>query len=71
MKYRLEGTTIESIGTHVRITLGNGRTETTECERPTNIVVAEMLARMQGYWPNDPQLQACSRAAEEARKHVA
>jgi hypothetical protein len=70
MKYRLEGTTIESIDTYVRITLGNGRVEVTKRQLPNAGNVAELLCQMQGYALNRAQLQACARAADDAKNNV-
>lgn len=70
MKYRLEGTTLEAVGTFVRVTLGNGKVSVSEKECPTSYEVADMLCRMQGYYPNNAQLQACGRAATDARNNV-
>lgn len=69
MKYRLEGTTIEAIDTYVRITLGNGVVRVTNRQCPVAVDVARMLQEMQGYWPNQAQLTACSRAAEDAKNN--
>jgi hypothetical protein len=69
MKLRLEGTTLEDIDTFVRITLGNGKVECTKSECPTAVEVAGLLAKLQGFWPNRAQLQACSRVAERARNN--
>lgn len=66
MKYRLENVTIEAIDTYVRVTVA-GRTEVTARQCPKSIDVAILLARMQGYDPNRAQLQACGRAADDAR----
>jgi len=66
MRYRLEGTTIEAIDTYVRVTI-NGRAEVTHRQCPKSIEVAMLLQRMQGYPPNRAQLQACGRAADDAR----
>ena len=66
MKYRLEGTTIEAIDTFVRVTVA-GRTEVTARQCPKSIDVAILLSRIQGYEPNRAQLQACGRAADDAR----
>lgn len=66
MKYRLEGITIEAIDTYVRVTAA-GLTEVTARQCPKAIDVAILLARMQGYEPNRAQLQACGRAADDAR----
>jgi len=68
MKYRLEGTTIEAIDTFVRVTVA-GKTEVTARQFPKSIDVAVMLQRMQGYEPNRAQLQACGRAADDARNN--
>lgn len=69
MKYRLEGTTFEAIDTYVRISLGSGLVEVTAKQLPKPIDVACMLERMQGYQPNRAQLQACVRAAEDAKSN--
>jgi len=68
MEYRLEGLTIEAIDTYVRVTVA-GRTEVTRRQCPKSIDVAILLARMQGYEPNRAQLQACGRAADDARSN--
>lgn len=69
MKYRLEGTTIEAIDTYVRITLGSGLVQVTKWEMPSATDVAAMMQQMQGYAPNRAQLQACGRAADDARSN--
>ena len=69
MKYRLEGTTIEAIDTYVRITLGNGKIEVTKRQLPSSQEIADMLHRMQGYPLNAAQLQACSRASDDAKNN--
>lgn len=69
MKYRLEGTTIEAIDTYVRVTLGNGTVAVTDRQCPKSIDVAALLERLQGYAPNLAQLQACGRAADDARRN--
>jgi hypothetical protein len=66
MKYRLEGTIIEEIDGYVRITLGNGAIRVTKRQYPKPIEVANLLREMQGHEPNNAQLQACSRSANEA-----
>jgi len=70
MKYRLEGLTIEAVDTYVRVRLGNGRVAVTKKELPESSDVAALLAEMQGYYPNNAQLSACSRAAADARDNV-
>ncbi len=67
MKYRLEGVTIEAIDTYVRVTVGK-RVSVTAREFPRSIEVASLLEQMQGYGPNRAQLQACGRAADDARR---
>lgn len=69
MKYRLEGTTLEAIGTFVRITLGNGNVCVTNRECPSSEEVADLLNKMQGYYPNRAQLQACGRVACDAHNN--
>lgn len=68
MKYILEGTTIEAIDTYVRITVGS-RTRVTDRQCPLSMDVAILLEQMQGYSPNRAQLQACGRAADDARSN--
>jgi len=68
MKYRLEGTTIEAIDTYVRVTVAE-RTQVTKKPLPKSIEVAILLEQMQGYAPNRAQLQACGRAADDARNN--
>jgi hypothetical protein len=68
MKYRLEGTTIEAIDTFVRISMA-GKTRVTDKQLPKSIEIANMLMEMQGYQPNNAQLQACGRAAEDAKNN--
>jgi len=68
MKYRLEGTTIEAIDTYVRIIVSD-RTEVTARQCPKSIDVAVLLERMQGYPLNRAQLQACGRAADDAKRN--
>jgi hypothetical protein len=69
-RYRLEGTVIEDIDTYVRISLGNGKVAVTKNELPDGAEVASLLEAMQGYFPNRAQLNACSRAAENAKNNV-
>jgi hypothetical protein len=70
MKYRLEGLTIEAIDTYVRLTLGSGKVVVTKKECPDSVDVANLLSETQGYRPNKAQLQACARAAQDARDNV-
>jgi hypothetical protein len=67
MKYRLEGTIIESLDGYVRITLGNGTVRVTKRQYPKPTDVAHLLREMQGYEPNKAQLQACARSAHDAQ----
>jgi hypothetical protein len=68
MKYRLEGLTIEAIDTYVRLSM-NSKTKVTKKQCPKSIDVANLLEQMQGYPPNRAQLQACGRAAMDAKKN--
>ena len=68
MKYRLEGVTIEAIDTYVCVSVA-AKTEVTDQQCPKSIDIAILLDRMQGYWPNSAQLQACGRAADDARRN--
>lgn len=65
-KYRLGSVTIEAVGTFVRVCTSI-KTQVTKKECPKPIEIASMLFEMQGYWPNNAQLQACGRAADDAR----
>ena len=69
MKYRLEGTTIEAIDAYVRITISGLCQEVTAKQLPSSGDIAAMLERMQGYPCNRAQLQACGRAADDARNN--
>ena len=70
MKYRLGSITIEAIGTFVRINhAALNKTQVTKKEFPTSAEVADMLSGIQGYYPNSTQLQACGRAADDARNN--
>jgi hypothetical protein len=68
MKYRLEGVTIEACDTYVRVTVG-ACTKVTDQQCPKSIEVAILLEQMQGYAPNRAQLQACGRAADDAKRN--
>ena len=70
MKYRLGSITIEAVGTFVRINRAAlNKTQVTKKECPTSTEVANMLAEIQGRWPDNAQLQACGRAATDARNN--
>ncbi len=76
MKYRLGSVTIEAIDTYVRVTVSNvggnpdaKKYAVTKKQFPKSIEVAAMLAEILGYWPDNARLQACSRAAEDARNN--
>lgn len=66
MKYRLEGVTIEAIDTYVRVTVANVGCAVTKRQIPKSSEVANLLAQLQGYYPNKAQMQACARAAADA-----
>lgn len=76
MKYTLGSVTIEAIDTYVRVTVENiggpgarPRIAVTKKQCPNTIEVAELLRDLRGYWPDDAHLQACGRAAEDARNN--
>lgn len=78
MKYRLGSVTIEAIDTYVRITIANAggigtqdRIAVTKHECPAAAEVAQLLADLRGYWPDRAHLQACGRAADDARRNKA
>jgi hypothetical protein len=70
MKYRLEGIVIEAIDTYVRVTTRanteNPRVAVTKRQCPKATDVAALLTQLQGYSPNNAQLQICGRAATDA-----
>jgi len=76
MKHRLGSVTIEAIDTYVRITIENfngigtsPRIGVTKHETPTDIEVVQLLMQLREstHWPDKAHLQACSRAAYDAR----
>lgn len=75
MKYRLGSLTIEAIDTYVRVTLANvngtdeQKVAVTKRQCPTDVQVAELVAELRGYWPDNAVLQACGRAADDARNN--
>jgi hypothetical protein len=76
MKYQLGSLTVEAIDTYVRVTIdningieGNKKHAVTKRECPKPVDVAVLLSELQGYYPNNAQLQACSRAALDARNN--
>jgi len=76
MKYQLGSVTIEAIDTYVRVTVKNfggahcpSRVAVTKRECPAAEEVAQLLVDIRGYWPDAAHLQACSRAAEDAKNN--
>lgn len=73
MKYILGGVTIEAIDTYVRVTTrantDRPKIAVTDRQCPEPTEVAALLFRLQGYWPDNAQLQACSRAAQDAHNN--
>lgn len=74
MKHRLGSITIEAIDTYVRVTAENlGGVDAkpqyfvTENETPEAIEIAHIIHKIKGYWPDAAHLQACGRAADDAR----
>ena len=74
MKYRLGSVTIEAIDTYVRVTVNNiggadapPRIAVTKKQCPSATDVAQLLSDIRGYWPDGAHLQACGRAAADAR----
>jgi hypothetical protein len=77
MKYRIGSVTIEAIDTYVRVTVCNiggpgakPRIKVTDRETPTSVEVAQVLAEIRGYWPDQAHLQICGRAADDARANA-
>lgn len=76
MKYRIGSLTIEAIDTYVRATVEHiggpdapPRVAVTQRELPTAIEVARLVAELRGCWPDRAVLQACGRAAADARSN--
>jgi len=74
MKYRVGSLTVEAIDTYVRVSVENiggpdapVRVAVTKRQCPKAEDVAKVVADIRGYWPDSAALQACSRAAEDAR----
>ena len=73
-KYILGCLVVQAIDTYVRVTVrcmggpsapDNVRVTRQEC--PTAAQVASLVSEMRGYWPDNAVLQACGRAAADAR----
>ena len=74
MKYNLGSVTIEAIDTYVRVTVKNiggpdapPRIAVTKRQFPSAMDVARLLSDIRGYWPDNAHLQACARAAQDAK----
>jgi len=74
MKHCLGSVTVEAIDTYVRVTVKNigglgspPRIAVTKKELPSALDVAQLLASIRGYWPDAAHLQACARAADDAK----
>lgn len=77
MKYRMGSLSIEAIDTYVRISVvGIGGPDApikhavTKQQCPTSVEIAELISAIRGYWPDNSVLQACGRAAEDARNNT-
>ena len=76
MKYRVGCLTVEAIDTFVRVSVENiggpdapVRVAVTKRQFPKAEDVANLVADIRGYWPDATVLQACGRAAEDARNN--
>jgi len=76
MKYRLGSLTIEAVDTYVRVSVANIggpeapiKTAVTKRQYPEAEEVARLVAAIRGCWPDDAVLQACGRAADDARNN--
>ena len=77
MKYQLGSLTIEAIDTYVRVSVLNiggmddtpDRIRVTKKQCPTSVEVANLVAEIRGYWPDNAVLQACGRAATDAKNN--
>lgn len=74
MKYRLGSLAIEAIDTYVRVTVDNfggadapSKVAVTNKECPSAAEVAQLVVDIRGYYPDNAVLQACSRAANDAK----
>ena len=75
-KYRLGSLTVEAIDTYVRVSVANIggpdapiKTAVTKRQFPSATDVAQLVTDIRGYWPDAAVLQACGRAAEDARNN--
>lgn len=82
MKYRIGSVTIEAIDTYVRVTVANiggigcpDLVQVTKSECPSSLEVAQVLAGLRGMRGvtdlDRTMLQACGRAADDARDNRA
>ena len=81
MKYQLGSLTVEAIDTYVRVTLdnqggiaGNKKIACTDHECPSAQNVADLISKLRDMPPgrlNSAELQACGRAAVDARDNKA
>jgi len=77
MKYRLGSITVEAIDTYVRVSVANiggpdapARIAVTKRQCPKAVEVVRLLTEIRGHDYHDAAiLQACSRAAEDARNN--
>ncbi len=75
-KYRLGSLTIEAIDTFVRVSVANiggldapTKIAVTKRQCPSNEEVAQLVADMRGYYPDNATLTLCGRAVEDARNN--
>lgn len=76
MKYKLGSLTVEAIDVYVRVTVSNiggigapDKVIVTKRQCPKAEEVANLVAEIRGYYPDASVLQACGRAAEDARNN--
>lgn len=76
MKHVIGSVTLEAIDTYVRVTVRNiGGVDAppvvrcTKRECPSPLEVAQLLADIRGYWPDNAHLCLCSRVAADARNN--
>jgi hypothetical protein len=67
MKYVLGSVTIEAIDNYVRVTVEGIGCRVTDHQFPKTMDVALIVHEMRGFWPDNAVIQACSRAAIDAR----
>jgi len=76
MKHRIGSVTIEAIDTYVRVRVDNiggpdalPKFAVTKKQFPSAMEVAQLLADVRGYWPDNAHLILCGDAARDAKNN--